>query len=210
MFLLLASLAAAGIPDGLLPAPAPVDTPQQYAEYLQSTGKSADPLACDVLWKNEALLCFKLQKGDKVRWVTERDVTRWGTDLAGLRAEVERQAIDVLERQPVQAPVPDMDGRVYWVAAEGNGWAAAPLLLPSTAALRMGQPTFLAAIPVEGVSMFWRPGDAELDKVMAVGVAEMHDNEDGPVTATVMRWDGQKWLPYAQAEKKRKDPGLPL
>lgn len=199
MVLLLSMLALGAPPDSVRPTVAPVDAPSQYAAWLAEQGLPGSELACEPLWPEHALLCFKVVDAGRRRWVTSADLAAWGTTLAELRARLTARARPVLATQPRRLPVSDMQGASYWLAAEGDGWAAAGLLNPDLLARRVGGAPILVATPTDSVLLAWRPGSAELDKVMAVGVRKMFDEEPGSVTPMVHRWDGEKWTPFGQA-----------
>ena len=193
------AVAWAAPPKGVVPAIAPADAPQQYAEYLKSKGGAAtDTLACDVLWKDEALVCFKVDEKGVRRWVTTADVAAWKTDVGTLRATATEHARVVLQTQPTKQKIVDMTAS-YWKAAEGDGWSAAGVLAPDALAVRIGGAPVLVGVPSDGVLIAWTPGDAQVDKIMAVGVKEMYDAQDGAVTPVIHEWTGKEWAPYGEA-----------
>jgi hypothetical protein len=195
---MLVAWAVAAVPDGVTPVLAPGDAPQQYADWLQETGAPPVRLACDALWA-EALVCFKVVDGSRRRWVTEADAKNWGVDVPGLRRVVTDRARQKLAQAPKVMTVEGMPKSKYWLSAEGDGWAAAGVLAPDTLASRIGGAPLLVATPVDGVLLVWKPGDADLDRVLAVGAKEMHDASDSPVTPVVHGWDGTRWFSVVEA-----------
>lgn len=189
--------AFAGVPDDVRPVAAPVDAPAQYASWLKETGQPAAELACDVLWADHALLCFRTKDRGAMRWVTGDDLKRWKVTVASLRAEMTTRSALVLTEQPVRSTIADVAGH-YWLAAEGDGWSVAGVLNPDLLGARVGTP-LVAALPTGDTLLAWNPGDAELDKVMSVGVRKMYDERAGSVTPMVHRWDGTAWVPFGVA-----------
>jgi hypothetical protein len=186
------------IPDTVRPVVAPTDAQTQYAEWADKGGLSASELACLPLWPDQALICFQVTEGNTRRWVHSGDLEQWKVDAEGLLAVVRERSRTALEHSPQRTPVPDMDAW-YWVSAEGDGWAASGLLHPEVLAARMGGAPILVSAPVVGALIAWHPGDAELDKVMAVGIRKMFEREPSPVTPVVHQWTGDRWVPFGEA-----------
>jgi hypothetical protein len=199
----LTASALAGVPDGVHPVLAPPDVPGRYAAQKAAEGQPVE-LACDPLWPEHALLCFKRREGDRDRWVTTADATRWGTDVAGLRAWAAERALQVLATQPDRMQVTDST-QSYWVAAEGDGWSAAVLLQPVALAEKIGSPAIHVAAPMDGVVLAWPGGDAALDTIVAVGVREMYDQGKQPISPVIFEWTGTRWREFAEA-KPRPEP----
>lgn len=174
---------------------------------MKSSGKQSDPLACRVLWKDHALLCFRVWEKDRRRWVTEADLKAWSTTTADLGAAVAGSAAKVLTERVEKVPV-DGSEATYLRLRDGDGWAASGVLAPHVLAKRLGVP-YLAAIPAEGVFVAWKHGTPELDHIMAVGVREMHDEQDGGVSPYIYAWDGAKWTPFGEAKPSVATPEPP-
>jgi len=186
------------IPDTVRPVVAPMDAQDQYAEWSNQAGHAARELACVSLWPDQALICFQVTEGSTRRWVHTGDLEQWKVDAEGLVTVVRERSRTALGHSPLRTRVPDMDAW-YWVSAEGDGWAAAGLLNPKILAERMGGAPILASAPVVGALIAWHPGDAELDKVMAVGIRKMFEREPSPVTPVVHQWTGDRWVPFGEA-----------
>lgn len=197
----LVAAAAAAVPANVFPVPAPYDVHQQYAEHLAASGATGPRLACDALWTGEAMLCFKVEEKGRRRWVTEKDLAAWKVDYPTLRAAVTERAIAALATQPKKTAVDGMTAH-YWVAAEGDGWSVAGALHPRLLAEKLGTVPIAVAIPAEGVLIAWVPGDKDLDRVLAVGVRDMYESQDGPVTPVIHSWTGERWVPYGEAAMK--------
>lgn len=192
------SVAGAEVPESVRPVVAPADAPAQHAEWLAQLERPATPLACRDLWREEALLCFRVVEHGVRRWVTAEDLTGWGVDLDGLAAVVLGRARPHLKGRPRRERVDGMQ-QTYWVSAEGDGWDAALLLDPDGLARVAGSATVRVAVPLAGAVLAWAPGDAELDKVMAVGAKRMLESQSDPITAVVHEWDGTRWRAFGEA-----------
>lgn len=198
MWLLSFSTALAGVPDTVRPALAPVDAPQQYAALRASRDLPADPLVCETVW-TEALLCFRVWEGKRRRWVTEGDLARWQATSEELRAAVTERSLARLESLETVA-IEGMNA-TYRRLADGDGWAAAAVLHPAEVAGRLGAETVLFAAPTDQVVLAWAGGDPDTDKVIAVGVRELYDGEQGlSVTPVVQAWSDGSWRAFGEAK----------
>jgi hypothetical protein len=192
MFLLIAeSLAAA-------PAVTPLLAPPDVLEQAKALGPKGD-FACEPLWPGDGpWLCF-LAPGAKKgtsRWVTRRDLANWKVDFAVLRS---RAVADSAGKVQLHAQdVKDSPGRSYWT--QDDAWAAAGFLAPEKVAGVVGTTPMFAAVPTSGAALFWPSGDADTDKVMAIGVHEMFEQLDNGVSPLIFQWDGKKWTAYAEAK----------
>ena len=196
LVVLVAMSALAAIPEGVTPVAAPPDAPAQYAAWA---AKAARPgtLACDSLWPDQVLLCFRVAEDGKRRWVTDADLTAWNTDLPGLRTEIAGRGLARLasaEQRPVDGMPAD-----FWTVRDGDGWAVAGLLHPKRLIELAGGPV-LAGMPTDGILVWWRAGDADLDRIMAVAITEMAA-ADG-LSTVVHRWDGRGWRAFGEAKKQ--------
>lgn len=192
-------LAVAAVPTGVVPQLAPIDAPEGWKDYVKSAHLPATELACEPAWPDVALVCFKIRENGKRRWVTSADLAAWKVDTAGLRASLLAGARAALAGQPVPTKV-DGGPQLYWQAAEGDGWSAAGILMPELVADKLATKVFYAAIPTGEATLFWRPGDADLDRIMAVGVKEMFQAADSGVTPVVYQWSGGLWTPFMEAK----------
>jgi hypothetical protein len=50
------------------------------------------------------------------------------------------------------------------------------------------------AIPARDAVLAWSLGDAELDKIMAVGVRKLFEASAFPVSRKILAWDGHRWV----------------
>ncbi len=193
-------MALAGVPDGIRPVVAPIDVPEQYKAFLEKSGKESDPLACEPLWAERAVLCFRVWEKKKRRWVTEADLAAWSVTTTDLHTAVATAAAGILDEKVEKVQVEGTTDS-YLRLSDGDGWAAALVLAPKWVEKKLGVP-FLAAVPSEGVSVAWSHGKPELDHIMAVGVTELYEEQEGGVSAHVHSWDGQKWRPFGVAKPR--------
>jgi len=183
--------------EALRPILAPWDAPTKWSAYLEGKGASPDPLACDALVDDQVRLCLRVREGDRLRWVTTGDLERWSLSLEQAVGLVrEASTTHLSDARPVQ--VVDMNHE-FLQLVDGEGWAASLALQPDRVARMLGPDTRFA-FPAGTVALAWRAGDGELDKVMAVGVVELAEEQPGEVTRTVFRWDGKGFVPYAEAK----------
>jgi hypothetical protein len=190
------ALASAAAPSGLRPVVAAPDAPQRYAAWRMTEGLEPERLACDVVWP-EALLCLRVWEDGGRRWASTRDLERWGIGLPAARASLAEAARTHVESAPL-VPIEGMAAK-YLRLADGDGWAAAGLLRPDLLAERLGGLPLRVAIPSQGVMVAWRAQGPEVDKVMAVGVRELFEQQPQPVTPKVYQWDGARWAPFGEA-----------
>lgn len=202
----LITTALAQVPPGITPSAAPPDIAEQYRDHQKSSGVAPpwDLLACDDLWLNQAELCFRLDDGNRRRFVTERDLRSWGVTLPQLREEMDRRAVEVLQRKPEKRQITGMSAS-YWMINDPS-WAAAGLLQPATLAEQLGTSTLFVALPVDTVLLAWIPGDPEVDKVMAIAVRELHDGGDSNISAVVHKWANGRWSTFGEAKPRSPTP----
>ena len=98
----------------------------------------------------------------------------------------------------------------YWVETNQDGWSGATLFRPDVFSQIIGEGTVLAAVPAHGIVLYWRGGQPEVDKIVAVGVREIYASRQGAVSPVVFRWTGEDWVPFSEAvkrpEPKQKNP----
>lgn len=192
-------IASAAIPLSVRPVAAPDDAPALFAEWASERGRAGEVLACRDVWPDELLVCFTFEQDSVRRWVSDRDLAAWEVDLDGLVRAVADRAKAPLAQRPRATRIDDMAG-TYWLSAEGDGWDAALLLRPEWIVARVGGAPVLVAVPVDGTVLAWRPGDAALDKVLAVGARKMFEAQPAGVTAVVHEWDGERWRAFGEAK----------
>jgi|GEM_PF-4757726 len=93
----------------------------------------------------------------------------------------------------------------YFVRAARDGFDSAGLLRPDLLASLAGNNP-VVAIPEDGTLMWWVPGDADFDKMLAVGVKRMAEASAAPVSARVYQHNGTEWTVWGEV---RGTIGLP-
>lgn len=192
----IAALALADAPADLRPVMAPMDAPEQYAEYARSEGRS-DVLACEPVWPRAALMCWRRGSG---AWVTRAELRTWETTHSELLTWATAQASERLKAGWTAQRTEGIEG-LYFTAPDPDGWAHAAVLVPSILSEVTGSEAVYVAAPVDGVLLVWAPGHAQLDHVIAVGVHKLYDQQAGPVTPIIHRYDGQ-WSAFAEAKPR--------
>ena len=203
----LLTAAWADVPDGVVPITAPVDAQQRFDEHRQHKGLPASVLACDVVWPDVLQVCFRIRDGEVMRFVHAADLAAWGIDGAGFRAVMAARASERLPAGLVAAPVTDMEGASYWYSAGQAGWECGGLLAPDAVAATAGSP-MLVAMPRPDVLLAWPAGNEDLNRVMAIGVREMHDAGEG-LLATVYQYGQDGWTPAFEARPSDTPAGSP-
>ena len=90
-----------------------------------------------------------------------------------------------------------MPGAVFWVSQVGDGRDVAGLLYPERLREIAGT-TPVIGVPAVGTFLMWIPGDADIDKVMAVGVRRIFEAAEHPVSDKVYRWHNGAWLVWGE------------
>jgi hypothetical protein len=167
-------------------------------------GPSAVP-ACEPVGQ-ELLACAWLPAAGGWRLASMVDVMGWGKGLSDLlhvaRAEV-RAAWAA--RPPERAEV-EGGGGVYLLRAAGDGQDTLGLLIPDAIDAAVGAPA-VVAVPRPGVLIAWKPGDPDLDKILAVGARRIADGAADRISARVYRWDGARWVIWGEVRGSLGDLG---
>jgi len=185
------------LPKGLRPVVADTGAPGRFAAWRQEKGLPAAELACEPALPGAVLLCFRVWEGDLRRWVTRDDLARWGATTGDVRDALlpeARRRIASAEEVPIEGTTSS-----YLRLADGDGWAASAVLAPVALATRLGEMSVRIALPAEGVLLAWRTGDAERDRIMAVGARETYDAQPGSVSPAMFTWDGHVWTKFGEA-----------
>lgn len=177
----------------------------QFDENLRPVATSPQAVngvtepVCAPLWPGAVLLCFRIWEDGARRWVTRADAERWNVGSGQLTTSVRANAAAHVARAELM-PVEGTDA--FYLRLVDGDWAAAGVLAPDAVAARLGGGPVRMAVPAEGVFVAWKAGDADLDKIMAVGVRELFDQTPGPVSPRVFLWDGVRWTPFGQANPR--------
>ncbi len=190
--------ALAGVPAGVRPVLAPPDAQQQYVGWASTTDRPGRTLPCRDLVAGSLLVCFRLRQDKRRRWVDSSDLAAWDVTPDQLAVEISRRAADHVGKGGRWVQVDGMEAR-YWLDASGTGWEAGVFLQPERAREALGLSSLYAGAPNVGVTIAWGGGEVELDRVMAIGTREMFSQQAQPVSPGAYRWNGRRWLLWAEA-----------
>ncbi len=192
----------------LRPMAAPADAASRFRQAAEAAGKvgASAQIVCELLAEQLSLCAVKGSTG-ALDYLTQAEAEAWGLDPATLRTRLAEVALAGLrEGRPAPASVDGMSGR-YWVSAEADGLDAAGLLHPERLAVIAGAEPVIA-VPVQGALLFWVPGDAELDKVMAVAVRRMYESSAQRVSPLIYRWKDGRFVVWGSAVRAGGVDGL--
>ena len=186
--MLVLSLALAGTPPGVvLVSP---EAPGAQETYAQEGGQGT--LACSALVEEVLQLCYRLEADGVRRYVTTADLAAWDMDLHELRVH----AADALTENPLKRIDIDGGGH-YFQSAAPTGREATVLLHPEW--LGEGR---VVGVPSRGVVVVWTPGDEQLDKMVSVGVTQMHSQLPHPITPVVIQPSEEGWKKWGEAKQR--------
>ena len=192
-------VAAAAPPAGLRWTIEPPAVEEAFAAEVRAGGTvGAAAVAACVPVGQELLGCAWLPvDGGGWRLASMVDVMGWGTGLKdALQAARPATRAAWAARPPERAEV-DGGGGAYLLRAVGDGHDALGLLIPEVIEAAVGGPA-VVAVPRAGVLLAWRPGDADLDKILAVGVRRIADEAPAVISSRIYRWDGSRWLIWGE------------
>jgi hypothetical protein len=206
-----------------------IDVREQYRSWSDAQGvHGADAeLVCKLL-AEAVQLCFSTEgpTGERTYLTAARKQAGWKgapEDLAPLeraaRTHARKAVADMQPRTPEGLPAGFSsvlgDGTPrYWMSARADGRAHAPLLDPAALTARFG-PSWVVAVPTRDLLVLWVPGDAQLDKIMAVGVRRAFDGApESQVSPFGYRWTEEGWVTWgaavpAEPEAPADDLGAP-
>lgn len=169
----------------VMTAPAAEDARSAEARSSGAIGEAAIP-ACQRVSTGLMLCVSRSDVSGKIAMIA--DLTEADTTLSTVLQQAKSQVEARWSAQPAGTHnVEGMKGR-YFVRAAGDGFDAAALLRPDLLAdLAGGKP--VVAVPEDGTVLWWVPGDADFDKVVAVGVRRMVDASAVPVSPRIYSWD---------------------
>lgn len=193
-FLAASAEAKSAAPPTLVASVETRDIHQLFTEYAKEKGWSGEQakLSCKVL-AGPLTLCLKAEEQGQRRYVTQAELRAWGLDAEGARA-LAGERIGASPWEPVEI---DGGGR-YFQVKTAPGHEATVFLHPEWL-LALGPEPRIAA-PAKGVVVAWTGGDAELDQIMAVGVAKMNEQLPDRLSPMALTWNGQAWVAWGQAK----------
>lgn len=142
-------------------------------------------------------LCFSC--GDAP--ITETQRQAWQLSPEQLLAHVRTTTAPAVSAAHFQREeVVDSPGHVYWVSASQDGLDAAGLLHPDALRQLIGGEV-VVGVPGRGVLIAWIPGDPELDTMVAVGIANMHEQAANPISDKVYFYRDGEWVVWGEARR---------
>ena len=198
-FALAAAVPAAAAPPAVRLSAERSEVPDQHSAAALSAGR-AGPAAVALCERaaDGLQVCLRVKDGERWRLVTEEDAARWGEAPAAVRARAIRAASSAwTARPPAPAAVDGMPGR-YFLRQGDDAAEALALLEPKLLEDAAGTADLVVALPERGTLLFWTPGAADFDKVVAVGARRIAESVADPLSAWIYRHEGGKWLVWAE------------
>lgn len=192
-----ATKAWAQVPREVRPVILAEEAPRRYAAWRARKGLPPADLSCTSAGPPGILVCFRLWEDGVRRWVHTADLGRWNVTVEQLRQEMGHRAMSHLSEAEWR-PVEGTSER-YLQLIDGDGWSAAGVLVPSALVAKLGHASIRVAVPAQGVLVAYPAGSAELDRIMAVGVRELFDQQRQAVSPMVFAWDAGVWRAFGQA-----------
>jgi hypothetical protein len=170
------------------------DSLSAAARATGATGDAAIP-ACQRVAAGLALCVTRASAPSVV--VMRNELVAAGTSAEAVVASAQ----DALEAAWAKEPagtfqVDGVKGR-YFVRSAHDGFDAAALLRPDLLASLAGG-SVVVAVPEDGTLVWWVPGDADFDKMVAVGIRRMADASSSPVSPRIYRHDGETWTVWGE------------
>ena len=92
----------------------------------------------------------------------------------------------------------------YWASGMMDGLDAAGWLHPQKLEEIAGGPV-LVAQPRRGMFCFWLKSNGDLHKNMAVGIKEVYNSSEEPISSKVYYWTGDKWMVWGEAVSSQQE-----
>lgn len=166
----------------------------RYTEARAREGLPAEPLACESLWIGVAALCASSGEGERRHILTRAAMSAAGADLVSLRAQVAAGAsVSGAESVAISGMTSS------YLRLTGAERVSAVALRPDLLAERLGGLPIRVALPSDGLLVAWRVGPADLDRVMAIGVAELYAQLPSKLSSKIVTWDGLRWTSFGAA-----------
>ena len=165
----------------------PSDVVEQFRLHAVETGRSGP--AAELVCKEavETLqICATLIEGEQWRYATLAD------------PGVEKPTA-MLDEHGFKSKDAEGVGR-YWVREKADGKEGMIYVQPGLLS-ELSPIGVVVAWPVPGVVIAWVPGNPNLDQVMSVGVAQMVEASNHPVSPVIYRYVDNKWAVWGEAKK---------
>jgi hypothetical protein len=167
---------------------------ERYREQGVVQGLSGEELrvACREV-DEDLVLCLRNEDSELRWWLSYGELAQLGLSFEAAVAAVEARA-EQIQLEP--RTVHEGTGR-YWIATHSGGAPESVLFRPDLLSVVGGAPA--VAVPERGVVIVWNRGDAELDRIMAVGVREVYEAASRPVSSKVLALVDSQWRVWLQA-----------
>ena len=175
-----------------MPTVAHPDLPGQFAEAALERDETGDALTQACTYLGEGVpLCFRVEVNGTRKWFSVAESKSWGLSLEDLG-----QAVQIVKSQNpfVEKRVPG--GGHWWQVEAQDGREALVFLHPAWLTV-VGEQAVVSA-PSKGVVLAWESGDPENDKIMAVGVRALYDQEESPVSPKIFRYTTKGWVVWGE------------
>lgn len=180
----------------------PSDLPNLFREDALARGATGTATAVACLpFAGPLLTCFTVVDGGPPvrRYVTAADLGLWRASEECLRETVlRREAATVTEQRPRWVPV-EGDARRYLLSAEGDGLDHVAAFFPERIQARLGGGAFALGVPSRDVLIAFPLGDADLERIVAVGVRRAWETLEHPVSPVVLAWKDGTWKEWGEA-----------
>lgn len=176
------------------------DTRSAEARAAGAVGDGALP-ACQLVATGVSVCVVTV--AEPARVLMEADLAALGTSRAAVFDAAKAGVVAAFQASPPEKmTVEGIEGQ-YWTHAGDLGFEAAAWLVPSV----LGTDALVMAMPVDGLLLWWTPGNADFDKVLAVGVKRMVEAAEAPISAAIFAPDGEGWRVWGEVRGSVALPG---
>ena len=170
------------------------EAPDVKDEYQRQRGRK---LVCTA-FAEKLQLCYRYEDGKKLPYVTQKDIKKWKIGVEQIHAKAKQKAFSQVQDSRFRFEKISNMSSGYWISDKKDGWDAAALLHPKRLRQLLGRKA-LVAIPQAGTFIFWEAGNPMLNKIMAVGIREIYDNSNHPVSSSIYHHKDGKWIVWGEA-----------
>ena len=175
---------------------------EDYAEHSKSKGLSFRALACSET-NAELSLCFRRVKGESLPYVHRDELSKWGlTQDQALQMVKDLSQRQMKPENYIKRLIEGSD-LVYFSRSNKDGWDPVALLHPKFLSQLVGGEV-LVAVPASGMFVCWKNGNAERNKIMAVGIREQYQQSSHPVSPNIFQWKNNQWQVWGSAVEQQR------
>jgi hypothetical protein len=180
-------VAHAAVPVGAVMEPS--DVVEQYRLHAMESGRSgaAAELVCKTAIES-LQICATVMDGAAWRYASLADLG------------VERPTA-MLDEHGFRSKDAEGVGR-YWTREKADGKEGMIYVQPGLLS-ELSPVGVVVAWPVPGVVIAWVPGNPNLDQVMSVGVAQMVEASNHPISSVIYRYLDNEWKVWGEAKKPK-------